>query len=67
MPNCYIFSVQNVTYGSTDLFWLCMDKVMLVFSNSTLTFCGSSWWNWSTAAVWMNESSSHSTEENRGS
>lgn len=44
----------------THRFWLCMDRITLVLSNSTLTLWGSSWWNFSTASVWMKSPLSHS-------
>lgn len=47
--------VQHLTH----FFWLCMDKVTFVLSNSMLTLWGTNWWNLSTASVWMNSVASH--------
>lgn len=43
----------------THFFWLCMDKVTFVLSNSMLTLWGTNWWNFSTASVWINSVASH--------
>lgn len=46
-------------------FWLCMDKVTFVLSNSMLALCGMMLWNCSTSSVWMNSVPIHSEQHKK--